>query len=151
MIKKLTKALVTAGVIAMPTLAVADTTEDLVNALVTKGVLTEDEGALLSKTHAKKEAGAMKLKNKSGLAIESADGRNSFKVGGRIQLDSRDQSNNDSADTFDIRRAYLGVNGKVANYYEYKVVGNFGSATTLDEAFVNFNWFKPMQFQFGTI
>ena len=149
MIKKLTKALVTAGVIAMPTLAVADTTEDLVNALVTKGVLTEDEGALLSKTHAKKEAGAMKLKNKSGLAIESADGSTKLNVAGRVQLDSRGQSNNDSADTFDIRRVYLGVDGKVANYYEYKVVGNFGSATTLDEAFVNFNWFKPMQFQFG--
>ena len=30
----------------------SDTTEDLVNALVTKGILTEDEAALLTKKHA---------------------------------------------------------------------------------------------------
>ena len=30
----------------------SDTTEDLVNALLTKGILTEDEAALLTKKHA---------------------------------------------------------------------------------------------------
>ena len=45
---------VSAAVLSLSGVALADTTEDLVNALVTKGVLTEEEGALLSKGHDKK-------------------------------------------------------------------------------------------------
>jgi len=37
------------GLAGLPLASFADSTEDLVNALVTKGVLTEEEGALLAK------------------------------------------------------------------------------------------------------
>ena len=46
---------VSAAVLSLSGMVYADTTEDLVNALVTKGVLTEEEGALLSKGHDKKK------------------------------------------------------------------------------------------------
>ena len=46
----------------------SDTTEDLVNALVTKGILTEDEAALLTKKHAG-ETKARDQKVKSKLSI----------------------------------------------------------------------------------
>ena len=45
---------VSAAVLSLSGMVYADTTSDLVNALVTKGVLTEEEGALLSKGHDKK-------------------------------------------------------------------------------------------------
>ena len=147
MIKKLTLALVTAGVISIP--AYADTTEDLVNALVTKGVLTEDEGKLLSKTNTAKNKNTAKVKNGPGLKIESADGENSIKLSGRVQMDWRSFDHDNDADTFDIRRAYLGVSGKVNKYYEYKLVGSFADTTKLDEGYLNINWWKPVQFQFG--
>ena len=46
----------------------SDTTEDLVNALVTKGILTEDEAAILTKKHAG-ETKARDQKVKSKLSI----------------------------------------------------------------------------------
>ena len=147
MIKKITLALATAGIVSIP--VYADTTEDLINALTTKGVLTEEEAKLLSKTNDKKIKNTAKVKNGPGLKIESADGKNSIKLSGRVQLDTRSFDHDNDADTFDIRRAYLGVSGKVGQYYEYKLVGSFDSATKLDEGFLNINWWKPVQFQFG--
>ena len=147
MIKKLTLALATAGVISMP--LYADTTEDLINALTTKGVLTEEEAKLLSKTNDKKVKNTAKVKNGPGLKIESADGKNSIKLSGRVQLDTRSFDHDNDADTFDIRRAYLGVSGKVGQYYEYKLTGSFSDSTKLDEGYLNINWWKPVQFQFG--
>ncbi len=52
---------VSAAVLSLSGMVYADTTEDLVNALVTKGVLTEEEGALLSKGHDKKKANTPRL------------------------------------------------------------------------------------------
>ena len=52
-LKKLTTAIALSGIISLPVVSFADSTEDLVNALVTKGVLTEEEGALLSKNNTK--------------------------------------------------------------------------------------------------
>ena len=49
--KNLIKGLVVSA-LAFSAPVFSDTTEDLVNALVTKGILTEDEAALLSKKHA---------------------------------------------------------------------------------------------------
>ena len=119
MIKKITLALATAGIVSIP--VYADTTEDLINALTTKGVLTEEEAKLLSKTNDKKIKNTAKVKNGPGLKIESADGKNSIKLSGRVQLDTRSFDHDNDADTFDIRRAYLGVSGKVGQYYEYKL------------------------------
>ena len=65
--KKLIKGLVVSA-LAFSVPVFSDTTEDLVNALVTKGILTEDEAALLSKQHAS-ESKARDQKVKSKLSI----------------------------------------------------------------------------------
>ena len=65
--KKLIKGLVVSA-LAFSVPVLSDTTEDLVNALVTKGILTEDEAALLSKQHAS-ESKARDQKVKSKLSI----------------------------------------------------------------------------------
>lgn len=148
--------------------AMADSTDDIVNALISKGVLTEEEGALLIKGRTgEKEAADEKKKTavsgkvKNGISWESGDGENSIALAGRIQLDYRtydsDDNKNNTTENFDVRRAYLGVSGKLAKYYDYKVVANFGEkddtgadkSNQLDEAYFGINWWKQASFRFG--
>lgn len=148
--------------------AMADSTDDIVNALIAKGVLTEEEGALLMKGRAgEKEAAAAKkdtainAKYKDGISWESGDKANSIAINGRIQLDYRNFSDDSSktgvADTFDVRRAYLSAKGTFAKYYEFAVVTDFAAAddasknksNQLDEAYINLHYWDQAQFKFG--
>jgi len=152
--------------------AMADSTDDIVNALVAKGVLTEDEGALLMKGRTgekeaaeKKKASAVTAKFKDGISWESGDGDNKMSINGRIQLDYRNfdwnegkstGTNANDADTFDVRRAYLGAKGTFAKYYDFEVTADFAQLsstsagyTPLDVAYMNVKWWKQAQFQFG--
>lgn len=149
-------------------IAMADTTDDIVNALMAKGVLTEEEGALLMKGRTgekeaadKKKETAVTAKFKDGITFESGNGENKFSINGRIQLDYRDfdwsegkstGANANDADTFDIRRAYLGAKGTFLKYYDFEVTADFASQTNtshLDVAYLNAKWWKQAQFQFG--
>ena len=150
--------------------AMADSTDDILNALIAKGVLTEEEGALLQKGRTgekeaaeKKKASAVTAKFKDGISWESGDGDNKMSVNGRIQLDYRSNdinggtsANSQIADTFEVRRAYLGAKGTFAKYYDFEVTADFaqsnGSSTTytpLDVAYMNIHWWDQAQFQFG--
>lgn len=151
--------------------AMADSTDDIVNALMAKGVLTEEEGALLMKGRAgEKEAAeakkqkAVTAKYKDGISFETGDGNFSMAINGRVHADYRsfdyEESNtvtpaiagsvtNQGADTFDIRRARLGTKFKWGKYYEAEVVGDFANATTLDVGYLNIAWWKPVQFRMG--
>ena len=140
-----------AGAVAMATASMsmnvyADTTEDLINALVTKGVLTEDEGALLSRSHGKKMANTPTIKNSGGkFTLQSADGKNAIAITGRMHFDTRassldsdDVSNADALDAesdrdfksinaageHEMRRARLGIKGKLDGVWKYNVVLN---------------------------
>jgi phosphate-selective porin OprO/OprP len=150
------------------TTAVADSTDDIVNALMAKGVLTEEEGALLLRGRSgekeaadkKKETG-ISAKYKDGIVLESGDGKNSLAINGRVHTDYRSfnysEDDNGSAvlsgtgaDTFDIRRARLGAKVKFLDYYESEVVGTLsGGSSILDLAYLNIAWWKPVQFRFG--
>lgn len=146
-------------------IALADSTDDIINALMAKGVLTEEEGALLMKGRTgekeaaeKKKEGEIKGTFKDGIKWESGDKANSIKLDGRVQLDYRHFSNNEdnTADDFDVRRAYLGVSGQLAKYYDFKVVANFADkddtkdkSAQLDEAYFGINWWKQASFRFG--
>ncbi len=150
--------------------AMADSTDDILNALIAKGVLTEEEGALLQKGRtgekeaaAKKKESEIKASFKDGIKWESGDKANSMSINGRIQLDARSNdinggttANDKIADTFEVRRAYLGAKGTFAKYYDFEVTADFaqsnGSSTTytpLDVAYMNFHWWDQAQFQFG--
>jgi phosphate-selective porin OprO and OprP len=80
--------------------AMADTTDDIVNALITKGVLTEEEGALLLNARELEKGTKAKTpvaKVKDGLTIESPDGTFSFTPTGRVHTDYRIFDHNDGS------------------------------------------------------
>ncbi len=151
--------------------ALADSTTDIVDALVSKGVLTEEEGKLISKGHESKKKSEGTVTFKDGFKFNSGDGQSNMSINGRIQLDSRTYnwngtsvSNDKLADTFDVRRAYLGAKGTFKKYYDWEVTadfaslagtdgtsGNAGKTTShLDVAYFNINyWDKKAMFQFG--
>jgi len=140
--------------------AMADSTDDIVNALVAKGVLTEEEAAPLMKGHEsekKSKSNEIKASFKDGIGFESADHANAISVNGRVQSDYHSYGKNDAqnTDTFDIRRAYLSVKGKFYNDYDFKVTGDFAQGQNgapndqLDEAYFGINWWDQAKFRFG--
>lgn len=144
---------------AMPVMA--DSTDDILNALIAKGVLTEEEGALLQKGRtgekeaaAKKKESEIKASFKDGIVFESGDKKNKMSINGRVQLDYRSFNNEDStnqADTFDIRRAYLTAKGTFFNNYDYEVTYNGANAAGSDllYAWLNARYWEGVQFKFG--
>ncbi len=145
--------------------AMADSTDDIIQALIGKGVLTEEEGALLMKGRAgEKEAAEEKKKGevvvslKDGIKFETADKETSIKLIGRIHADYRNFDYSESSsgsggatgsDTFDMRRARLGFEGVFKKYYSFKVQTDMAASDKLDEAYLNIAWWKPAQLRFG--
>lgn len=145
--------------------AMADSTDDIVNALIAKGVLTEEEGSLLLKgREGEKEAAAKKSKNavtatyKDGIVIGTEDGKNSIQINGRVHADYRSYSYDEDddgavapgargADTFDMRRARIGIKTKFLDYYSGEIV--FNSDGSLDVGYLNVAWWKPVQLRIG--
>lgn len=161
-------ALAVTSLLSFSTNVLADSTDDIINALIAKGVLTEDEGALLQKgREQEKEAKSHKpeLKFKDGMTIETADGKHSISLNGRLHADYRNftgysESNKGAntagvADGFDIRRARIGLKGKLYENYEFEVSAdlagptNGNTSSVLDIAYLNVNYWKPLQFRVG--
>ena len=149
---KLIPALVAATFAAQTPAVYADSTQDLIDALVTKGVLTEDEGALLGKGRKaeKKSEGSVSKK----LELVSPDGKSSVKLSGRVQMDYRyfdaSPESKDEEDEFSMRRVYLGASGKWNEYIKYKANLELSSGSMiLGEAYLNLGYFKPAQLTFG--
>ncbi|CAM8392389.1 OprO/OprP family phosphate-selective porin [Candidatus Methylopumilus planktonicus] len=164
--KKLAVAVSGAVLLMAGQFALADSTTDIVDALVSKGVLTEEEGKLITKGHKSKTDITPVVKTKdNALSLETADGKSSIQVNGRVHFDYRTfdyPANNTSAtaaaagsDTFDMRRARIGVKGKFGNYYSGEIVintvGNTGSTTAdiLDVAYLDVAWFEKAKLRFG--
>ena len=154
--------------------AMADSTDDILNALIAKGVLTEEEGALLMKGREGEKMGAAKkakVTEKNGnFTLESGDGKNSVALTGRVHFDMRSNNvggeptdngfnanfagnGNTSrmSDNFELRRARVGVKGKVFGDFEYEVVTNvIGSSSNLvDVAYLNAGTFQQAQLKLG--
>ncbi|MES2579098.1 MAG: porin [Pseudomonadota bacterium] len=117
----------------------ADSNNDLVQALVTKGVLTEEEGALLTKGRAE-EMGVQKKK-------ESKFSTNSVKLRGYVQVRNTtmlggdeginlwsdrsvgdDKSLGDADKNFLIRRARLVIYGDYGDHLSYYIQPDFASS-----------------------
>lgn len=141
--------------------AMADSTDDIVNALIAKGVLTEEEGALLTKGRQgekeaaeKKKAGEIKASFKDGIVFESGDKQHKVSINGRIQADYRtfsDEVTSNQAETWDVRRAYLGVKGTFYDAYDFEVTynGAGSSGSDLLYAWMNVRWWDQAQFKLG--
>ncbi len=141
----------------------ADSTTDIVDALVMKGVLTEEEGRLITKGHTSKaeKTPVMKEKDKN-FTIESSNGENSISLTGRVHFDGRfydyeDGDNTSStasaigADTFDIRRARIGIKYKFGKYYSGEISANTvgTSSDVLDVGYLDVAWFEKAKFRLG--
>jgi phosphate-selective porin OprO and OprP len=152
--------------------------DDLLEKLKDKGVLTQEEFDALKaardeertmqraerRERALREAQAAEREEKAkaeapsrltgtfkeGFGFESGDKKHSIALSGRFHGDYRAFFDDTAANTFDVRRAYLGVSGKLYDIYTFDVTGDFAqSGTTLDVAWFNAAWFKPAQFRIG--
>ena len=101
--KLVVASLVSTALLGFGTNATADSTDDIVNALMAKGVLTEEEGALLLKGRSgekeaadKKKESVVSAKYKDGLSFESGDGKFKASINGRVHADYRFFDYNDS-------------------------------------------------------
>jgi phosphate-selective porin OprO and OprP len=161
--KKLAVAVSGAVLLMAGQVALADSATDIVDALVSKGVLTEEEGKLITKGHTSKTSVTPVVKEKDGaFTLESANGRNSIQLTGRMHLDYRDSfldqstvgggSDRDSAslaDQFELRRARIGVKGKIAKDFKYEVVANLPGTATIDVAYLDFAKYDQFQIRVG--
>lgn len=92
---------------------------------------------------------------KDGFTWESGDKENSISLSGRIHADYRtfdvDTITNAAANTFDVRRAYIGVQGKIAGDWTFDVTADVAqtAAPQLDVAWVNWGAYKGVQFRAG--
>jgi phosphate-selective porin OprO and OprP len=122
--------------------AFADTTDDIVNALIAKGVLTEEEGQLLLNARELEKTTKAKTpvaKQKDGLVLESPDGNFSFTPTGRVHTDYRfydyDTGENNAPLTNAVAGNSLGVvaaNGVVAGLLTTSNAGGNIGADTFD-------------------
>ncbi len=144
--------------------AMADSTDDIVNALVSKGVLTEEEGALLMRGRAgEKEAVEKKQKNmssvefgKAGLKVKSNDGDFSMKLGGRMHADWSNHTNDSlkggaaAVDGTEIRRARLSLSGTAYHDFDYVIETDFaGNATSVKDVNLAYHGIGPFEFTVG--
>lgn len=144
----------------------ADSTDDIVNALVAKGVLTEEEGALLMKGRAgEKEAAEKKSKSnptlevgKKGLVIKTADGDFSIKLGGRMHADYSNHTGDESlaggkeaVDGTEIRRGRIALSGTVYKDFDYMIETDFGGDNvSVKDLFINYHGFAaPLDLTIG--
>jgi phosphate-selective porin OprO/OprP len=160
--KKLVVAVSGALLLMAGQVALADSTTDIVDALVMKGVLTEEEGKLINKGHTSKTKVTPVAKEKDGaLFLETPDGNGNVSIGGRIHFDYRhfDQNENSDipqatsaqqADTFDIRRARITTKFKFAKHYSGEVtINTVGNTNVLDVGYMDLAWFEKAKFRFG--
>ena len=164
--KKLAVAVSGAVLLMAGQVALADSATDIVDALVSKGVLTEEEGKLITKGHTSKTAVTPVVKEKDGsFTLESANGRNSISLTGRMHLDYRDSDIDGSgdlgggrtddrdtaslADQFELRRARIGVKGKFAKDFKYEIVTNIPGTATVDVAYLDFAKYDQVQLRVG--
>jgi phosphate-selective porin len=134
-------AVTSAFLMATASSAMADSTNDLVNALVSKGVLTEEEGALLTRGHIT-ELESQKIKEKTYSTNKTnirgyVQVRNTTMLGGDegINLFSDrsvgdDRSNGDQDKNFLIRRARVILFGDVGDRLSYYIQPDFASSAT---------------------
>ncbi len=117
------------------------------------------------------KANAYLLKNadsgqvmKNGIGIQSADGKNSIQLMGRVHMDYRSYSDTGAAaasdpftDQLDVRRARLGVRGQVDKDWKFEIQGTYGmgsngmseSTTIVDIAFVDYTANPAAMFRAG--
>jgi phosphate-selective porin OprO/OprP len=84
--------------------------------------------------------------------FETADGANSFKIGGFAQLDAGmfGDDRRDHPDGTNVRRARLSVSGTIAHDFKYKLENDFaGNSSNITDAFVEYVGIEPFSIMVG--
>lgn len=87
-----------------------------------------------------------------GFSLASADGSSSLRLRGLIQVDARAFGDGKiDNDSIVIRRARIGLEGKLNKTTDYQLIGEFGnaSATTLLDANISLNYSPELQLKVG--
>jgi phosphate-selective porin OprO/OprP len=88
-----------------------------------------------------------------GIVIHDAADSVVLRITGQIQLDYRDFLNpadQTDIDTFLVRRARLGIEATILNYYEFRLLPDFGStAPSITDAYLNVHYVNEIQFELG--
>lgn len=138
----------------------ADSMDVLLEKLRGKGVISDSEYSEFQTLReddqkaasGKSDPAELKGKFKDGFTFESGDKEHSISIAGRVHADyrsfSEDSTNGNSADTFDIRRAYLGVSGKLYKDWSFEVTSDV-AASTLEYAYVNYKASDAVQLRMG--
>jgi len=144
------------GLAGLPLASFADSTEDLVNALVTKGVLTEEEGALLAKNRTKEKKSESKVTiDKKGLTVKSADDNFKMNIGGRLHTTLTHHSDealtsDDPINGTEIRRARIYLKGHFYKKFGYMAEVDFGGdSTSVKDFFGTYEPNKNWVFTYG--
>ena len=132
--------------------------QKLLEILQRKGILTEEEAetitGILKKEEQEKECNSsIEITYDDGIKFQTKDKKTaSLRIGGRVQTDlkvfgSGYPVNND----FDVRRARLFLEGRVYEYFQYKIAMELegSSNNRLVDAYVNFDYFPGFQFRVG--
>jgi len=146
------------GVAASPALA---DTESLIDKLYEKGVLSEEEYNELSdeaRAERREEAEAAAETNDPNNMVgsfkggspswESADGQHGILLHGRVQFDYRSSDRPGSTDDFALRRAYLGVKGKLYDKWEYELTYDLDRSRA-EYAYINYKWSDALEARAG--
>jgi phosphate-selective porin OprO/OprP len=159
--------LLSAGlVIAGVSPAAADSTADIIDVLVKKGVLTEEEGKnLLRSRRAEQEAAEKKARNnpmmeigKKGLIVRTPDNDFVMKFGGRLHADWTTHSGDDAlsgnvraVDGTNVRRARIAIGGTMYRDFDYMIEPDFaGDRVALKDVFLLYHGFKaPLELTVG--
>ena len=110
----------------------ADALDELMQSLKAKGVISEADYQRISAARdADKKASAPASANsaatgnaKPATAVSNVDPGNTAQLAGRIQVDYRTYSNKADTSTFEMRRVYFGVKGKLWNDFKYDITGH---------------------------
>lgn len=90
-----------------------------------------------------------------GFVFETKDKTSALNLNGRLHADYRQFSNQDLvADTFDIRRAYLTLGGRINHYVTFDLTADVATAggtasSSIDVAWVNYSSTPGLQFRAG--
>ena len=88
-----------------------------------------------------------------GFIVHSADNRHQLRLTGQIQADYRSypmKGDSTDIDQFVLRRARLGIEATLFDYYEFRFLPDWGSnRTVIQDAYMNVHYWDQFQFQVG--
>jgi len=96
----------------------------------------------------------VKVTTKGGLMVESEDGQFSFQPLGRLNVDGGwfNEDKSRLGDDWRIRRARLGVTGKMFGDWQYKIEPDFANnAVSMAEAWIKYVGWAPFDFEVGNV